>query len=207
MKRKYIWLNPVVMSSYPLLLLEQKIKSAGFVRVEPVNDYISIVKNKYRKLLDLSVDSDTPVLDNRCPLMVDYCLRQDILVNVADIDPILIHIAKELANRNDLKDGQIFIITPCLSLKLFGKNLKLERVVFMTWDEWVECYGAVETSKSLDDSPIPLGFFGEIEKSVLSITNNNLNLLFTDLSKYRLVEGLYCEKGCHNGDGVTCLKK
>lgn len=207
MKRKYIWLNPVVINSYPLSLLKEKVNSVGFTLVKPKQDYAEIVKNKYKDLINLSNQNQFPILDNRCPLMVDFFNHKHILGRLANIDPILIHIAKELANRDDLFDGYKYIITPCQSLKIIGINLCLPETIFMTWDEWVCKYGGLSVTNKLTNSPIPLGFFSDISSNVLSITNDNLNLSLHDISNYELVEGLYCQNGCHNGDGVLCLKK
>lgn len=200
--KNYIWLNPVVVSSYDNKKIIDLLRAIDYEIVYPHNDYLKVVKEKYQALL--KQDYSLPILDQRCPMIYDYFKQSDYQVIYHDIDPILIHTAKELADRSDLKDGYKWIITPCSSLKKMGNELNLENTIFLTWDEFIQYHNLEIEGHSLTDSPIPFGFFDELEKYIIYVDDHNINQL--NLKDIRLIEGLYCGGGCHNGDGVKCLK-
>ncbi|WP_311694898.1 hypothetical protein [Sneathia sanguinegens] len=203
--KKYILLNPVVINSYNLSFLEKKLNNLGFSLVFSKEDQAKIVKNEYKALLQKEKGT---ILDQRCPLIVDYFKKSKLNVKFHNIEPILIHIAKEIAYREDLADGQKWIITPCTALKKYGNSLNLENTFFFTWDEFCNKYSLNLKGKKLDNSPIPFGFFSDIEKNVISVEEKDLkNISNVSIKKVRLIEGLYCHNGCHNGDGVKCIKK
>lgn len=200
--RDYIWLNPVVSAAYEGSALNRVLSDEGFEIVQPEQDHISAVRNEYRDLLDRS---GGVVLDQRCPEITEAFHRMNSDVVFHDIDPILIHVAKELASRKDLKDGHKWIITPCASLKRLGDSLQLENTIFMTWDDFTKYIKLAVPGKKPEDSPIPFGFFDRIEQRTIRVGKENLDQL--DLHGVRLIEGLYCKNGCHNGDGVQCLNE
>lgn len=202
MMKNYIWLNPVVSVAYDGTGLNYFLNDLGFEIVQPVRDYISIVKNKYKDALQRS---HGVVLDQRCPKISDEFHRMRSDVEYHNIDPILIHVAKELADREDLNDGYKWVITPCRSLKTYGDSLHLKDTIFLTWDDFKEYIKVNVSGKKLDASPIPFGFFDSIEKQTVYVSKDNL----MDYPKkgIRLIEGLYCKNGCHNGDGVQCINK
>lgn len=202
--KKYIWLNPVITSSYDETSLIKCISEIGFEIVKPKEKHLDILLAKYKREL---LNTKKPILDKRCPLIVEhYKDRMEDFKDV-DIDPILIHVSKELSNRDDLMDGIKYIITPCTSLKKIGENLKLKNTVFYTWDEFVFEHNISIIGNKLENSPIPLGFFDSISNNILKVTEGQLKISKKDLKDYDIVEGLYCLNGCHNGDGVTCIKR
>lgn len=200
--KNYIWLNPVVSDSYNIKILEKILNNFGFKIVTPLKNHLEIVKGEYKDLL--SKEKKT-ILDMRCPMIVDYFAYHKLDVKFPKIEPILIHVSRELEKREDLKDGIKWIITPCISLKKMGNDLNLENTIFLTFDELYNFLDLNIQGNKLDNSPIPFGFFDNIEKNTCKISKENLNNL--SLKNVRLIEGLYCKNGCHNGDGVKCIKK
>ena len=53
---------------------------------------------------------------------------------IPDIEPILIHCAREISGRRDLCDGQKLITTPCQALADAGNALKLKDTRFLAWN-------------------------------------------------------------------------
>lgn len=202
--KKYIWLNPVITSSYNYEDLFKTLNKIGFEIVTPHINHLKIVLEKYKKELS---NLDKPILDKRCPLIVEYFSDKKEIFKDVNIDPILIHISRELSDREDLSDGIKYILTPCFSLKKMGEELNLQNTIFYTWDDFVREYNISINGNKLDISPIPLGFFSSISDNVLKITKNNLKQDKDKLKRYDIVEGLYCLNGCHNGDGVRCIKR
>ncbi|MGF7109116.1 hypothetical protein [Treponema pedis] len=201
--KKYIWLNPIVVNAYNTEDLKEELFKLGYIIVSHNINHLKIVLDKYRNFLS---DNST-LLDQRCPMITEYFKKNNFTVIYHNIEPILIHAARELENRSDLKDGQKWIVTPCLSLKSFGDNLNLKNTYFITWDEFVNVHKLKIPFKPLKNSPIPMGFFDSIAENVLKITDNNISDLTQEkLNKYKLVEGLFCRNGCHNGDGVKCIQ-
>lgn len=200
--KNYIWLNPVVEKAYGLERLTNCLKLIDYIVVLPQKNHPQIILKQYQYLL--SKIKHFPVLDQRCPLIYNYFKKRNYPFTYHYIDPILIHTAKELANREDLKDGYKWIITPCTSLKDMGNNLSLDNTIFMTWDSFKAYHHLNIWGHDLQNSPIPFGFFNSIEKNIVHVSDENIDQV--DLKNVRLIEGLYCHGGCHNGDGVKCLK-
>lgn len=122
-----------------------------------------------------------------------------------DIEPILIHCAREISSRRDLKDGKKLITTPCQSLADRGNTLKLEGTRFLTWNRLVEELGGRPAGRRLKASPIPPGFFDQLNLETVSITGKETMEEYVRGGRWRevgLMELLYCDEGCHNGDGV-----
>ena len=59
--------------------------------------------------------------------------------------------------------------------------------------------------KAIDKSPIPLGYFDSLEVKTKKLTGrDNINGCFKGNLYFEndIVEMLYCNNGCNNGDGV-----
>ena len=236
---KYIWINPVAENMYHREALACFLKKHGFVQVRCNTDWGAVVKGKYKSQIEAGRGT---VADMRCPMAgmmaADYRQRRgagkqvdgergagqrgDSLV-IPDIEPILIHCAREISGRRDLEDGLKIITTPCRALADAGNALKLKDTRFLTWngllrelgetvaDAWAECaaYGKAAVpggaTRCLKSSPIPPGFFEDMETDTISLTGEETIRLYLEKESWkqvRLVEMLYCDMGCHNGDGV-----
>ena len=60
-------------------------------------------------------------------------------------------------------------------------------------------------SNILDESPIPLGYFDSLKFKITSLSGKDNIENYFEHKLYKeddLVEMLYCEGGCNNGDGV-----
>ncbi|MBQ1275321.1 MAG: hypothetical protein IIY08_08045 [Cellulosilyticum sp.] len=203
---KYIFINPVVDQMYIKEELDKALIENGYQRVEVQTDWHKIVKEKYTKALK---ETNLTILDRRCPKAIEaiheYFNKEEMLE--PSIEPILIHCAIELANREDLKDKKKIITTPCESLAYYGNKLNLQNTEFISWkvfakqtrlDEMLEV-------KQLEASPIPPGYFTELGVKTTSLSGEeNIKAYFkSDLHRQdELVEMLYCHHGCNNGDGV-----
>ncbi len=183
----------------------------GYTRIEVENDWHRIVKEKYNKALEIA---GKPLLDRRCPLAIDTVIKH---INkedafIPEIDPILIHCGIEIAHREDLKGKKKVITTPCESLAAYGNKKNLRDTVFISWKEFVKDLNEQEKLqvKVLEESPIPPGYFNEVEGKVTSISGEeNIKELFkNELYKDSdLIEMLYCKNGCNNGDGVLLINE
>ena len=203
---KYIFINPVVANMYIKEELDEWLLNNGYIRVEIENDWHGIVKEKYNEVLN---STEKTLIDKRCPLAVDtinqYINNTNILL--PEIDPILIHCGVELSNRDDLKGKQKIITTPCESLANYGNKKELEDTVFISWKEFIKSIDKDSKIKSniLDESPIPLGYFDSLKFKITSLSGKeNIESYFENefYKKDDLVEILYCQGGCNNGDGV-----
>ena len=86
-----------------------------------------------------------------------------------------------------------------------GNALKLPDTGFLSWKEFVDMLGEEPARKSIEESPIPPGFFEDLGMKTVSVTGEEeiRTYLNNDMPRdIQLVEMLYCEKGCHNGDGI-----
>ena len=124
---------------------------------------------------------------------------------IPDIEPILIHCGRELSERKELQGKEKLITTPCQALADLGNALQLPKTSFLPWNRFLDSLGGGLTASSLQESPIPLGFFDGLECRILSLTGEE------EICKYfaqntppaaDLLEILVCKNGCHNGDGV-----
>lgn len=202
----YIFINPVVGNMYEKEELDKLLINNGYSRVEVENDWHKIVKEKYDEVLK---STKKTILDRRCPLAIDtineYVDDKDALI--PQIDPILIHCGIELSNREDLKDKKKIITTPCESLAVYGNSKNLENTTFISWKEFIKDLNINESveAKSLNASPIPLGYFDSLDANVMSLSGKNNIKSYIKNGSYKendLVEMLYCTNGCNNGDGV-----
>lgn len=201
---KYIWINPVTESMYRKPVLDGFLQKHGFTRVWCRTDWGREVKEKYRKMLDGCRDT---VADARCPMACELVksMAED-GVRAAGIEPILIHCAREISSREDLRNGEKIITTPCVSLADMGNSLRLPNTRFITWNALLKELGQRPEGKQLHASPIPPGFFAGMEERVQSLTGKEEIEAYMKSGRWkevRLMEMLYCHKGCHNGDGVV----
>lgn len=193
---KYVWINPVVKNQYSDISLKNALIKNGFTEIFPEKNYIEIVKDKYKKELN---KNNKIICDMRCPKAVTLLKSKNGNLHYPDIEPILIHIAREFSDRDDLKDGEIFIVTPCESLKDYGDSLNLKNLNFETWISYKEKISFKDKSIKLNKSPIPLGFFDDLGVKISKCSGDTL---FDFSHESKIIETLYCENGCHNGDGV-----
>lgn len=211
----YIWINPVTESMYEETVLERFLVRRGLVRVRCKTDWGSIVREKYRRLVEVS---EVTIADARCPMAcglvreVQSKRRQgekiggEAGMKVADIEPILIHCAREISGRKEFSDGEKIITTPCRSLADMGNSLGLKHTRFMTWNDFLKEIEEWPEGRLPEASPIPLGFFSGLEGKVESLTGKKIIENYVEHPGGRktvLVEMLYCDRGCHNGDGVV----
>lgn len=203
--KHYIWLNPVVWSMYDKAKLEHAVCSRGYEIVECHEDHLSKVKNGYD---DVISKSPFCVMDMRCPAAVAYAREHypHSEVVYADIDPILINAAAELSRRFEgEKDCLLTVITPCRELCELGRAKQFVNTRFLTWNEFKEMSDIRLEQKTLDNSPIPPGFFSSYGEEGISLsTEEELDEFFgkKNFVGKKIAEMLYCKEGCHNGNGV-----
>ena len=202
--KKLVWLNPVVKNIYDFAALKEILQERGFSIVECEKDYVQSVKNAYKN--DLA--QKELIFDSRCPRAVNF-----IRVNfkeqaalISNLNPILIESALELSAK--LKEDEwLYVTTPCEDLAELGRGLNLARTTFLTWKSFKEQNEINLEMKRLGVSPIPPGFFTNLGVKTLSLGSkekiqNALSYKFSELKNYQIIELLYCENGCHNGDGL-----
>lgn len=214
---KYILINPVTDRMFVPEYLEALLREGGFQRVYCETDWAAVVKEKYQTILE---QSEGMVVDMRCPLACKIPKDMDRIEGgnliYPDIEPILIHCAREISSRWDLHGAEKIITTPCRALAELGNKLELPETRFLSWNDFVAELSEKEgISKSgitsyhsqspPDMTPIPLGFFRELPFKQKSISGeNSIREFFSteNEKKVRLAELLYCQDGCHNGDGI-----
>lgn len=203
----YIWINPVAEGMYAPETLSALLDRHHCTQVRCQEDWAAEVRRKYRALVD---ETAGIVSDARCPMAADLVRtltaeRPESPLRVAEVEPILIHAARELADRWELRDRPKVITTPCQALAELGNRLELENTRFIPWNTLLRQWGEHPPVQRLDASPIPPGFFQDAGIPLRTITGREE---ITDYaaacchSGERLVEMLYCKDGCHNGDGV-----
>lgn len=202
--RKFLWINPVASEMYASPTVRSQLMKNGFELVSCVQDHIAYVKGKYRLSIEKSLRC---VADMRCPMAVSYIKEQytDSHLEYPDIEPILIHCARELQKRLEGK-GDLYITTPCASLRDLGNSLELAGVKFYTWNEFAKQQGLLLQKRTLEASPIPPGFFVEYgTKAKVLDSKGKIDRYFSSMSQTpgeKILELLYCSGGCHNGDGI-----
>lgn len=201
--KKYIWLNPVVLKMYNQEELNTTLASLGFQIVTCAENHIQTVKNKYKEKYE---GCKHLLCDNRCPKAISYVKTHydNNSLEYSKIQPILIHSAEELANKYKEEDAQLYIITPCTDLRDLGNKLAFKNTIFQTWNEFCREHHIILNSKSIEASPIPPGFFDNIPNVVNLASKDDIDRFFQSAPKQdkQLIEMLYCQGGCHNGDGV-----
>ena len=200
----FIFLNPVVKSMYPKTVLQGYIRLCGCQEVFCTKNWADEVLRKYQAELNTAAGI---LADMRCPEAVKRLrlLCPDVDLVYPDILPILLHSASELSQT--FIGSDILVITPCQSLSEQGKSLGLPNLSFMTWKAFVRMQEEkgipAPVAVKLPKSPVPPGYFHGICGQVFLMTGEKA---FCEVPQIppdtRLIEMLYCENGCHNGDGV-----
>jgi len=202
--KKVVWLNPVVKNIYDFAALKEILQERGFSVVECEKDHVNSVKNAYKNAL---VQKEL-IYDSRCPRAVNF-IRENFKEQadlISNLNPILIESALELSSK--LKEDEwLYVTTPCEDLAELGRGLNLARTTFLTWKSFREQNEINLEMKRLGASPIPPGFFTNLGVKTLSLSSkekieNALLYKFSELKNYQIIELLYCENGCHNGDGL-----
>lgn len=202
--RKFLWINPVASEMYDSPSMRNQLMKKGFELVSCTQDHIACVKGKYHLSIEKSLCC---IADMRCPLAVSYIKEQytDLYLEYPDIEPILIHCARELQKRLEGK-GDLYITTPCASLRDFGNSLGLAGVNFYTWNEFAQLQGLLLQKRMLEASPIPPGFFLEYGTKVRVLdSKEKIDRYLSSMRQQpaeKILELLYCSGGCHNGDGI-----
>ena len=202
--KKVVWLNPVVKNIYDFAALKEILQDKGFSVVECEKDHVKRVKNAYKNALAQS----ELIYDSRCQRAVNliranFKEQADLISN---LNPILIESALELSAK--LKEDEwLYVTTPCEELAQLGMGLNLARTTFLTWRSFREQNAINLNMRSIEQSPIPPGFFTNLGVKTLSLSSkerieNALSYKFSELKNYQIIELLYCENGCHNGDGL-----
>ena len=202
--KKVVWLNPVVKNIYDFAALKEILQNKGFSVVECKKDHVKSVKNAYKNAL---VQSEL-VFDSRCPRAVNF-IRANFKEQadlISNLNPILIESALELSAK--LKEDEwLYVTTPCEDLAELGRGLNLARTTFLTWKSFREQNAINLKMRNIEQSPIPPGFFTNLGVKTISLSSkekieNALSYKFSELKNYQIIELLYCENGCHNGDGL-----
>ena len=202
--KKLVWLNPVVKNIYDFAALKENLQDKGFNVVECEKDHVQNVKNEYKNAL---VQREL-IFDSRCPRAVNFIRAnfKEQAALISNLNPILIESATELSSK--LKEDEwLYVTTPCEDLAGLGMELNLERTTFLTWKSFREQNAINLKMRSIEQSPIPPGFFTNLGVKTISFSSkekieNALSYKFSELKNYRIIELLYCENGCHNGDGL-----
>ena len=202
--KKLVWLNPVVKSIYELAALKKSLQDKGFSVMECEKDHANSVKNAYKN----SLAQKKLIFDSRCPRAANFIRAnfKEQAALISNLNPILIESALELSAK--LKDGEwLYVTTPCEDLAELGRRLNLARTTFLTWKSFREQNAINLKMRSIEQSPIPPGFFANLGVKTLSLDSkekieNALSYKFSELKNYQIIELLYCENGCHNGDGL-----
>lgn len=202
--KKLVWLNPVVKSIYDFAALKEILQNKGFSVVECEKDHAQSVKNAYKN----SLTQKELIFDSRCPRAVNFIRAnfKEQAAFISNLNPILIESATELSSK--LKEDEwLYVTTPCEELAQLGRGLNLARTTFLTWKSFKEQNEINLETKRLEASPVPPGFFTNLGVKTLSLGSkekieNTLSYKFSELKNYRIIELLYCENGCHNGDGL-----
>jgi len=210
----YVWINPVIASMYDAYVLDEFLHRYGHERIETTKDWGTVVKEKY--WIEVC-QGNTPVADMRCPKIRELLLDMDVAkdITMPEITPILIHCGREISETEDLKFAEKIITTPCQALADMGNSLGLVDTQFIPWNQFVELIGngakeflkgnTSSANEMLEKSPIPPGFFKDFMLNTPSVTGEeNIRTYFKEgvPQGVHLIELLYCENGCHNGDGV-----
>ncbi len=205
--KHYIWLNPVVLAMYGEEPLERVLAACGYELVACRQNHMAHVKQQYEAAVK---ESEACVLDVRCPAAAAYVkLKYPDAAEHAvfpEIEPILLHAARELAENLDFSDGSdLTVITPCRELKELGERQGMAATHFLTWKELVAWQGIRLNRTDLEKSPIPPGFFAEYGEQAACLTSRQAIDEFFGGKGYkakRIAEMLICRDGCHNGNGM-----
>lgn len=211
LSQRYIWINPVVEvmagSLYPAI--QQQITARGYTIVL-CSSGLGTVRQEYLECLQVNAGRLT--IDTRCPL-VGAVIDRDypaLKPYQAQVLPILMVCAQALYEkyvRPSQSYADLTIVTPCSSLAELG-NAKLGNVArFLTWLDFCREQKLAFGLPRANSSPIPPGYFQFPEYRILEASGpdavrNLLDKTTIHIDNADLLELLYCDGGCHNGDGV-----
>lgn len=212
MIKKYIWLNPIVeaMLRENWFAVEKLLEERGYTIVTCTSG-APRVREAYQYHVKKAIKK--PVIDARCPMIIERIGEKypQLVENIAPIPPILVACTEDLYIRYiepDPKAATLTVITPCILLAEKGILVFGEKVCFITWIQFAKEMGLGDYPQ-LQESPVPPGFFNGLNLSVLEASGNRriesiLELACAGLlpEEIMLLELLYCEEGCHRGDGV-----
>ncbi len=200
---KYIFINPVTQEMYDKKQLYSFLKQHNFEQIYCEDNWLSFVKNEYKKTV-LSFPEST-IIDMRCPKAVQYVKQKSATKKLyfPSIEPILIHCAKELAEKH-AAENSIIIATPCKSLADYGNSLQINNTSFISWNDFARKIGCNLKKTHLESSPIPPGCFGEIKNNISLTGEDEIKSFFEsdDYQNAQIIEMFFCKYGCNNGDGV-----
>lgn len=210
MNKILVVLNPVIQrilneQDYQSLL--DRIKNRCGHLVADSTPGITEVKKLYQKWLARS--DKFPVIDSRCPAIIKMIKNEfpGLIELLAPIDPILITGAKmrleEFKNEADI----LSIVSPCRSFIVdfeLDNKLKFAKTLIVPWRMFKVSVDFFAPQKKIENSPVPLGFFDNLGVKVYSASGkeNCKKLLKNYPTDAELLELLWCEGGCHNGDGL-----
>ncbi len=200
----YIWINPVTDSMYETDVLNEQLRHHGYERFETSIDWLSIVKEKYRLAACQTMNT---IMDMRCPKIRELLEEIGVTGNISipEIKPILIHCGLECSSQEELRGEEKIITTPCQALADMGNSLELKDTRFVPWNQFAKTIGIRPMCLQPKESPIPPGFFDELGLKTVSITGEEEIRNYFEKgvpNEVQLVEMLFCEGGCHNGDGI-----
>ena len=209
--RSYLFINPVVAAmagdEYPLILAQ--VNTLGFSILD-CPDAAELVHSAHEAALRCA--SVRPLIDQRCPLIRKIVLQDyPALVNQLVVTPsILLTCASQLHEQYVAAapaKNSLTVITPCQALSEAGDDLGLPRLTFLTWNQFAILNALPNRLRQIDQSPIPPGFFQFDDSTILETSGesgvrNALDQAAKQTCPADFLELLYCERGCHNGDGV-----
>ena len=206
---KLVVLNPVIKAllkkHYQTLV--ELLYSLGWYVEDASRRDIPAVKELYKDCL--RNNSKRPVIDSRCPAAVQLISDEfpNLINYLSPIKPILITGAElALAEFKEIFKKQpisLTIVSPCNALTRYGD----ERYLIITWKKFKEKQKLNFPEKPPENSPVPLGFFNELGVAVVGASGeNNIRKLLANFHSlgpnFQIIELLFCEGGCHNGDGL-----
>ncbi len=212
-QQNFLWLNPIV----------EKMVAADRDRVEHIlgkKGYTIVscetgapkIREVYRRYLQ--GDAPISVIDARCPEIAALIKEKypALYSYIAPIPPILVACAQDLFSKyiepNSAR-ATLTIVAPCTALVSAGQSVFGDNIRFVTWRQFEREIDFGKKYPKLDASPIPPGFFKDfgdqvaeangsedIERLLITVSSGKLS------SSVNLLEMLYCDGGCHNGDGI-----
>jgi iron only hydrogenase large subunit-like protein len=207
---KMVVLNPVIESMLGKRYLEliSLLESKGYF-VENSKRGIEYVRTFYG--LNLFFINDTCQIDSRCPKITELIVNDFpyLLKRISTITPILITGAymafAEFLEKNPNSIVDLTIISPCEIMRAYEKMNNGTKII--TWKKFKEIEEIEIPENKLDESPVPLGFFNSKallgEKIYSASGEKDCKKLLSNIPKNaNLLELLWCEGGCHKGDGL-----
>lgn len=212
MLKKYIWLNPIVEAMLHKTgnVAGRKLEEIGYTVITCISGAAHI-REAYRQHVKKAVKK--PVIDARCPKITALIEKKypRLKDKIAPISPILLACTEELYKKyieSDSKAAELTVIAPCSWLVDKGISVWGTKVRFQTWRKF-SLENGLGDYPQLQISPVPPGFFKGLDLQVLEANgdgNTQMLLEYADAGLLpkgtSLLELLYCEGGCHRGDGV-----